>query len=155
MRKFAVVKDEFLKYDVKAEDVKMPRRATVASVAYDFYSPIDYVLMPNETKLIFTNIKFYAEEDEGLFLATSSGMGKKEVMLAQGIGVIESDYVDNPTNDGNVGFMLFNHGSQPYEIKKGDKLGHAWFQKFLTVDDEIPPTAVRTGGFGSTLKNNK
>ena len=152
MRKFAVVKDEFLKYDVKAEDIKLPVRATRTSVAYDCYSPIDEVVNPNETKLIFTNVKAYFNDDEGLFLATTSGMGKKGVILAQGIGVIESDYAGNISNDGNLGFMLYNHGSNPYEIKKGDKIGQAWFQKFLTVDDEVPPTAVRTGGFGSTVK---
>ncbi len=152
MRKFAVVKDEFLKYDVEADEIKLPVRATRTSVAYDCYSPIDEVINPNETKLIFTNVKAYFNDDEGLFLATTSGMGKKGVILAQGIGVIESDYADNVSNDGNLGFMLYNHGSTPYEIKKGDKIGQAWFQKFLTVDDEVPPTAVRTGGFGSTVK---
>lgn len=152
MRKFAVVKDEFLKYGVTKEEIKMPVRATRTSVAYDCYSPIDEVINPNETKLIFLNIKAYFNDDEGMFLATTSGMGKKGIILAQGIGVIESDYADNISNDGNIGFMLYNHGSTPYEIKKGDKIGQIWFQKFLTVDDEIPPTAVRTGGFGSTVK---
>ena len=152
MRKFAVVKDEFLKYDVKGEDIKLPVRATRTSVAYDCYSPIDEVINPGETKLIFTNVKAYFNDDEGLFLATTSGMGKKGIVLAQGIGVIESDYADNVSNDGNLGFMLYNHGTTAYEVKAGDKIGQAWFQKFLTVDDEVPPTAVRTGGFGSTVK---
>ena len=152
MRKFVVVRDEFLKYGVSKESIKLPIRMTRTSVCYDTYSPIDYVLQPGETKLIFTNVKAYFNDDEGMFLATSSGMGKKQIMLAQGIGIIESDYVDNESNDGNIGFMLFNHGTEPYVINAGDKIGHIWFQKFLTVDDEVPPTAVRKGGFGSTLK---
>ena len=152
MRKFAVVKDEFLKYDVKGEDIKLPVRATRTSVAYDCYSPIDEVINPGETKLIFTNVKAYFNDDEGLFLATTSGMGKKGIVLAQGFGVIESDYADNVSNDGNLGFMLHNLSEEPYQIAVGDKIGQGYFMKFLTVDDEAEITNVRKGGFGSTVK---
>ena len=43
-------------------------------------------------------------------------------MVSQGLGIIEGDYADNDNNDGNIGFMLFNHGKNPYEIKAGDKI---------------------------------
>lgn len=152
MRKFEVVKDEFIKYGVKAEEIKIPVRATRTSVAYDVYSPIDEVIPAGETKLIFSNLKAYYNDDEVLYMATSSGMGKRGLMLAQGVALIESDYVDNPTNDGNLGFMLYNHSKEDIIIKKGDKIGHCWFGKFLVVDDEVPPVDVRTGGFGSTNK---
>ncbi|MBR2467684.1 MAG: dUTP diphosphatase [Clostridia bacterium] len=152
MRKFAVVKDEFLKYGVSADEIKIPVRATRTSVAYDVYSPIDEVIPAGETKTIFSNLKAYFNDDEVLYLATTSGMGKRGLMLAQGIGVIESDYADNVSNDGNLGFMLYNHSDNEIVIKKGDKIGQCWFAKFLVVDDEVPPTGVRTGGFGSTKK---
>ena len=152
MRKFAKIRDEFLKYGQKPEDIKMPVRATKHSVCYDCYSPIDKVINPGETELIFINVKAYCNHDEGFVLATTSGMGKREIMLSQGIGIIESDYADNEGNDGNIGFMLYNHGKNPYEIKKGDKIGQIYFFKFLTVDDEEEITTIRTGGFGSTLK---
>lgn len=152
MRKFAKIRDEFLKYGQKAEDIKMPVRATKHSVCYDCYSPIDKVIMPGETETIFLNVKAYCNHDEGFALATTSGMGKREMMVSQGLGIIEGDYADNDNNDGNIGFMLFNHGKNPYEIKAGDKIGHIYFFKFLTVDDEEEITTVRTGGFGSTNK---
>ena len=152
MRKFAVVKDEFLKYGVKAEDIKIPVRATRTSVAYDVYSPIQETIAPGETKLIFSNLKAYFEDDEVLYIATTSGMGKRGLMLAQGVAVIESDYADNVSNDGNLGFMLYNHSANEIVINKGDKIGQCWFAKFLVVDDEETPTGVRTGGFGSTKK---
>jgi dUTP pyrophosphatase len=152
MRKFVKIKDEFLKYGQKAEDIKMPVRATKYSVGYDFYSPIDYVLKPNETKLIFTNIKATFNGDEGLILAVTSGMGKRGVILANGIGIIECDYYSNPNNDGNLGFMLHNISEEDYEIKCGDKIGQGFFIKYYTVDDEEEITTIRTGGFGSTNK---
>ena len=152
MRKFAVVKDQFLKYDVKADEIKIPVRATRTSVAYDVYSPITVEIPSGETKLIFSNLKAYFEDDEVLYMATTSGMGKRGLMLAQGVAVIESDYADNESNDGNLGFMLYNHSKDTIVINKGDKIGQCWFAKFLVVDDEVPQTGVRTGGFGSTKK---
>ena len=150
MRKFVPVKDEFKKYN--NDEIKMPVRATKHSVCYDFYSPIDETINPGETKLIFTNVKAYFNTDEGLFLATTSGMGKKGIVLAQGIGIIESDYADNESNDGNLGFLLHNSSENPYVVKTGDKIGQGFFTKFYTVDDEEEITTVRKGGFGSTVK---
>ena len=152
MRKFAKIKDEFLKYGQKSEDIKMPVRATKHAVCYDCYSPIDIIVNPGETELIFTNVKAYCNSDEGFILASTSGMGKRGIILANGIGIIESDYADNESNDGNIGFMLHNIGKNPYEVKVGDKIGQIFFFKFLTVDDEAEVTTVRKGGFGSTNK---
>ena len=150
MRKFAPVKDEFKKYN--KDEVKMPVRATKHSVCYDCYSPIDETVNPGETKLIFTNIKATFEHDEGLFLASTSGLGKRGIILANGIGIIESDYYNNESNDGNLGFMLHNLSEEEYQINVGDKIGQGYFMKFLTVDDEAEITTVRKGGFGSTVK---
>ncbi len=152
MRKFAKIKDEHLKYGQNPEDIKLPKRATKHSVCYDCYSPIDVTIEPNEMELIFLNVKAYCNTDEGFMLATTSGMGKKGIVCSQGVGIIESDYADNENNDGNIGFMLYNHSKIPYEIKVGDKIGQIFFFKYLTVDDEEEITTVRTGGFGSTNK---
>lgn len=150
MRKFAIVKDEFIMYNQKKEDIKIPVRKTKHSVCYDCYSPIDIDIEPGDTQLIFTNVKAYCNSDEGFILASTSGLGKKGIILANGIGIIESDYADNEGNDGNIGFMLHNIGKQTYHVNSGDKIGQLFFFKFLTVDDEPEITAVRKGGFGST-----
>lgn len=150
MRKFEVVKDEFIKYGVT--EITLPKRATKTSVGYDFYSPIDAVIKPKESLLIWTNVKAMFEPDVALVLAVTSGMGKHNITLANAIGVIESDYYGNISNDGNLGFRLYNFGNEDYVIKKGDKIGQGLFFHFLTVDNEVPPTAQRTGGFGSTNK---
>ena len=150
MRKFEKVKDLFIMYNQKPEDIKMPVRKTKHSVCYDCYSPIDEIIEPGETKLIFTNVKAYCNSDEGFILASTSGLGKKGIILANGIGIVESDYADNESNDGNIGFMLHNIGKTTYKVNSGDKIGQIFFFKFLTVDDEQEITTKRTGGFGST-----
>lgn len=131
----------------------MPNRATKNSAGYDFYSPIDVVIEPNSAKLIFTNIKACFEPDEVLILCSTSGMGKRGVVLANGIGIIDADYYNNDNNEGNIGFMLRNLGGEPYVVKIGDKIGQGIFTKFLKVDNEEEVTAQRVGGFGSTVKN--
>lgn len=150
MRKFEVVKSEFIKYN--NPNITLPVRATKTAVGYDFYSPIDTVIPAGESELIWTNVKAQFGPTEGLILAVTSGMGKNNVTLANAIGVIESDYYGNVSNDGNLGFRLHNYGKQDYVIKTGDKIGQGFFFHFLVVDDEVAPTNVRTGGFGSTNK---
>ncbi len=151
MRCFEKVRKDAIQYGV--ETIKLPIRATKNSVGYDFYSPIDAVIEPGETKLIFTNVKARFNPNEGLILAVTSGMGKRGVILANGIGIIECDYCDNESNDGNLGFMLHNISTNQYIIKAGDKIGQGFFFNFLTVDNEAKITTIRKGGFGSTNKN--
>ena len=150
MRKFEVVKKEALKYDIVPQ--KMPARATKTSAGYDFYSPIDITIMPKTMEMIWTNIKAQFEPDEVLLLCVTSGMGKNGIMVANTLGVIDSDYYGNISNDGNMGFRLYNYSDQPYVIKAGDKIGQGVFMKYLTVDDEEEITTERVGGFGSTVK---
>lgn len=151
MRKFEVVRQDAIKYGVVP--TKMPARATKHSAGYDIYSPIDVVVEPQKMEMIWTNIKAQFGQDEVLILCVTSGMGKHAIMLANTIGVIDSDYYGNISNDGNLGFRLYNFGTEPYVIKAGDKIGQGIFVKYLTVDDEQEVTQTRVGGYGSTVKN--
>ena len=150
MRKFEVVRDDAIQYNIIPQ--KMPQRATKHSAGYDVYSPIDMSIPPKSMAMIWTNVKARFETDEVLLLCVTSGMGKHGIMLANTLGVIDCDYYGNVSNDGNLGFRLYNFGTEPYEIKAGDKIGQGIFVKYLTVDDEKEITAQRVGGFGSTVK---
>lgn len=147
MRCFEIVKDEFRKNS--NVDIKLPTRATEHSAGYDFYSPIDITIQPNESVMIWTDIKANMYYDNALLLIPRSSMGKHPIMISNTVGLIDSDYYNNESNDGNIGFRLLNIGSTPYEIKIGDRIGQGVFIKYGTVknDDAI---GVRSGGFGST-----
>lgn len=149
MRKFEIVSKR-----TSDCEIKMPKRATKNSAGYDFYSTVDCVIAPNECKLIFSDIKATFEPDEVLILCSTSGMGKRGIVLANGIGVIDADYYNNENNEGNLGFMLRNLGTEPYKVNVGDKIGQGIFTKFYTVDNEEEITTSRTGGFGSTNKKD-
>jgi dUTP pyrophosphatase len=148
-RFFEIVKDEFRKND---GEIKLPTRATQHSAGYDFYSPVEVTIQPNESVLIFTDVKAHMYYDNALMLIPRSSMGKHPVMIANTVGLIDCDYYGNSDNDGNIGFRLLNLGTTPYEIKVGDRIGQGVFIKYGTVKDD-KATETRVGGYGSTNAN--
>jgi len=149
MRFFEVIKDEFRKNE---GEIKLPTRATEHSAGYDFYSPVDVTIQPNESVMIWTDVKAHMYYDNVLLLFVRSSMGKHPVVIANGTGVIDADYHGNESNDGNIGFRLLNLGNTPYEIKVGDRIGQGVFVKYGTIVDDSTNTK-RTGGIGSTNSN--
>lgn len=101
--------------------------------------------------MIWTDIKAYFNPDEALLINVRSSMGKHGIMLANTQGWIESDYVDNPSNEGNIGICLYNTSDMPYEVKIGDRIAQGMFVKYLITDNDNA-TGERLGGFGSTNK---
>lgn len=132
-------------------EIKLPTRSDSRSAGYDFYSPVNITIMPNESKLFFTDVKACMNEDEVLMLYVRSSMGKIPVVIANGTGIIDSSYFSNPSNDGNIGFRLLNLGDEPYVINVGDRIGQGVFSKYLITDDDNA-SGERTGGFGSSGK---
>ena len=146
MRYFEVVKNEHRKNE---GEIKLPTRATEHSAGYDFYSPVDVTIPPHEMVMIWTDVKAHMYYDNALMIIPRSSMGKQPVMIANTVGLIDSDYYGNESNDGNIGFRLLNLGDTPYEIKAGDRIGQGVFIKYGTVKDDNV-TQTRTGGYGST-----
>ena len=147
MRYFEIVKDEYRKNP--NVDIKRPTRGSKNSAGYDFYSPVDAVIQPNEMVMIWTDVKTHMYYDNALIIIPRSSMGKHPIMISNTIGLIDSDYYGNESTDGNIGFRLFNLGTTPYEIKVGDRIGQGIFIKYGTVKDDNT-TTERKGGFGST-----
>lgn len=131
--------------------ITLPTRATKSSIAYDFYSPIDTVINPMQSVMIWTDIKAKFNTDEALLINVRSSMGKQPIMIANTQGWIESDYYSNLDNDGNIGIRLFNLGTEPYFIKAGDRIAQGMFIKYLEADNGNTEQE-RTGGFGSSGK---
>ena len=129
----------------------MPTRATKHSIAYDLYSPVDITIQPHTSEMFWTDIKAYFGTDEALLINVRSSMGKIPIMIANTQGWIESDYADNPSNEGNIGMRLYNLGEEPYHIAAGDRIAQGMFIKYLTTDDDHA-SAERVGGIGSSGK---
>lgn len=148
MRKIEKVKDSAIMYG--QSDVIIPKRSTKFSAGYDIYSPIDIVIPAGEIVTIWSNIKACCNENECILLLVRSSLGRKDICLANSVGLIDCDYYSNPDNDGNIGVSLKNRGSADYQINKNDKIAQLLFMPYLTVDDEEETNAIRNSGFGST-----
>lgn len=137
--------------------INLPVRKTKFSAGYDIEAAEDIVI-PSFKKgmaptLIKTGLKAYMQGDEYLKLCNrSSNPKKKGLILANSIGVVDSDYYENPDNDGHIMFAFYNIKDEDTVIKKGEAIGQAIFEKFLTVDNDIAE-GTRMGGFGSTSAN--
>ena len=130
----------------------LPTRGTKNSAGYDFYSPDEYMVKPNEIVKIWTDVKAYMQSDEFLMLNVRSSMGGK-FMLANTIGIVDSDYYSNSNNDGNIGIFLKNISDQTQLIKQGERIGQGLFLKYLTTDNDDFISETRKGGHGSTNAN--
>ena len=136
--------------------INLPERKTKFSAGYDVEAAEDCIIPSfkkgDKPTLVKTGIKAYMQDDEVLILCNrSSNAGKKGLVMANGIGIIDKDYYGNPDNDGHFMFSFFNIKEEDIEIKKGDVIGQAIFQKYLVTDDDSAE-GERVGGFGSTSK---
>jgi dUTP pyrophosphatase len=134
-------------------DIKLPKRSTTHSAGYDFYSPED-VFIPGKGIVTYvkTGVKAKMQEDEFLMLCNrSSNPKKKELVLINGVGVVDSDYYSNPDNDGEICFAMSSLNEAGSTIKKGEKIGQGIFLKYYTTEDDSA-NGKRSGVFGSTGK---
>ncbi len=101
--------------------------------------------------LVPTGIKAYMQPDEFLMLANrSSNPLKRSLILPNGVGIVDADYYNNSSNEGEIFFQLINFGLKDQQIKQGEKIGQGIFIPFRLADDEQTPSLTRQGGFGSS-----
>ena len=156
MRKFEVISEKeyekVLKDKCEYSDIKIPVRSTKTSAGYDFISPFAFELQPGETIKVPSGIKVAMNEDEFLAILVRSSMGfKYNIRLCNQVGIVDSDYYNNPDNEGHMFIALKNEGDKVFSVEKGDRYAQGIFQKFLVTDDD-EASGERTGGFGSTNK---
>lgn len=82
-------------------------------------------------------------------IAARSGLGiKRGITLANGIGVIDSDY------RGEIHVGLRNSSGVPFTVNDGDRIAQMMFLPVLTanfiVSESLDDTERGSGGFGST-----
>lgn len=162
MRRFEKISYEQFKKDIHGSDTlyqayALPTRATKCSAAYDFKTIQALEILPGETKNIPTGVKAQMNDDEVLMVVVRSSMGfHYNIRLVNQVGIIDGDYYNNSDNEGHIWIKLQNEGTIPFRIEAGVGIAQGMFTKFLTVDhEEFQEKNIRTGGFGSTNKEEK
>lgn len=128
----------------------MPKRSTAKSAGYDFFVPEDTVCKAHEITMVKSGVKAYMEDDETLLLFNrSSNPKKKGLIILNGVGVVDSDYADNPDNEGEIAGLFYNMRDEDVILKAGEKMMQGVFVKYgITADDNA--IGERKGGWGST-----
>lgn len=136
------------------KDIILPRRSTMSSAGYDFFAPEAFVVEPKQQTVIHTGVKAFMLPSETLEVYIRSSIGiKKNIMLANQVGLIDSDYYGNPDNDGEIVICLYNYGEYAQGFDKGDKIAQGVFRPYLDCGEESETVdTTRTGGIGSTGK---
>ena len=156
MRKFEKISFEQFKKDIGDDRMlydsyELPKRSTKRSAGYDIKSLEDGVIKPGEAMTFKTGLKVCMNDDECLYILSRSSQGYKyNVCLMNSVGLIDSDFYNNPSNEGHFSVRLVNFGTDDFIVKRGDKIAQGVFSKYLTIDDEEDIEGERTGGLGST-----
>lgn len=137
-------------YQMNEIKFELPKRSTKNSGGYDFVVPEDTICKSHEITMVKSGVKAYFPDDEVLLLFNrSSNPKKKGLIILNGVGVVDSDYVDNSDNEGEIAGLFYNMLDEDVVLKAGEKMMQGIFVKFEITDDDNAE-GKRSGGWGST-----
>ncbi len=128
----------------------LPQKQTAGSAGYDLAACLEEPLTIPPGEMEMVPLGFAAELPQGLagFVFSRSGLGARGLVVAQGVGVIDSDY--------RGGWMvpLRNLSPQAVTVEPGQRIAQVVFlavaEPVLAEAGDLPPTSRGLGGFGST-----
>lgn len=134
------------------DGIELPVYATQGSAGVDLKSSEEnFLLFPQERRLVHTGLFIEIPEGYEGQVRPRSGLAIKHgITVLNSPGTVDSDY------RGEVCVILYNSSSDPYQVKKGDKIAQMVFAKveqmeFVMVSD-LSETERGEGGFGHTDK---
>lgn len=141
-----------LKIKKVKDNAKIPKIATSGAAGMDLYACITekITVEPQKISVIPTGIAIELPNPSvAAFVYARSGLGIKHgICLANGVGVIDSDYT------GEVCVGLINQFDEPYQIQPGERIAQLAVLPILCPVIEAVDTLTQTqrgaGGFGST-----
>jgi dUTP pyrophosphatase len=130
--------------------VSLPQYATPGSAAFDVAASEDLTIAPGEVRLVPTGLVI--EVPPGMFLgmfARSSTPLKRGLIVANGVGVVDSDYC-GPTDELKV--PVLNFTDRPVHLSVGDRIAQGIILPApqVTWEEVSAIRAESRGGFGST-----
>ncbi len=140
-----------MKIKIKRVDKKLalPKAHTDRAAAFDLYTRETTTIPARGIGYVPLNNVIATPDGYFLMLAARSGLHKRGLMLANGIGIIDPDFV----GDGDeLKGVVYNFTGQPVTVEKGDRLIQGTFIKvsdWSWEEVESMPHKDR-GAFGTT-----
>ncbi len=127
----------------------MPRKAHASDAAYDLRAARDLTLAPSAYMAVPTGVHIELPADYVADVRPRSGLALKHgVTVLNAPGTIDSGY------RGEIQAILINHGSEPFEIRRGDRIAQMLFLRLpaceLTPSSALSASDRGEAGFGST-----
>ncbi len=141
-----------VKIKLLSETATVPTRATDGSAGYDLRADIakPQTLHPGEIAAVPTGVAIaLPDKNYVAVVCARSGLAIKHgIALANGVGIIDSDY------RGELKVGLINLGASDFIIEPNERIAQMLIMPVLTpklkVCDNISETERGSGGFGST-----
>src|SRR5262245_16423872 len=129
--------------------VPLPMYASPGAAAFDLAAAEEAEIPPRAIRLIGTGLVFAVPDGHFLAIfARSSTPLKRGLAVANGVGVLDSDYC-GPTDELKI--QLLNITDAPIHVNVGDRLAQGIVLQAPRVEFvEGQTTAQSRGGFGST-----
>jgi dUTP pyrophosphatase len=129
---------------------RLPQYETSGAAGFDLAAVADATVEPGRVALVPTGLVI--KVPEGMFLgifARSSTPVKRGLMVANGVGVIDSDYC-GATDEVKIAVMNFTNA--PVTVKAGDRIAQGIFLAAPSVEwmETADVTDGVRGGFGSS-----
>jgi dUTP pyrophosphatase len=135
-------------------DAILPRIATAGSAGADLSLRLDAPVTIHPGERMILPLGFAAAVPAGyvgLVCARSSLSAKEGIALANGVGVVDSDY------RGEWRVALINHSDKDYLLHHGDRIAQVLIipteTPLFTEVAELDDTGRGEGGYGSTGRN--
>jgi dUTP pyrophosphatase len=129
--------------------VPLPAYATAGSAGFDLTAAHDVEIPPREIRLVGTGLVMKVPDGHFLaIVARSSTPLKRGLMVANGVGVIDSDYC-GPADE--IKIQLINVTNASVVVRRGDRIAQGVLLPAPRLTfEESETTATSRGGFGST-----
>jgi dUTP pyrophosphatase len=130
--------------------VGLPEPATGGAAGFDLSAAADLEIPPHTIRLVGTGLVIGVPDGHflGIFARSSTPL-KRGLMVANGVGIIDSDYCGP---DDEIKIQVLNITDAPVKVARGDRLAQGILLPAPRVEwdevEDITPTS--RGGFGST-----
>jgi dUTP pyrophosphatase len=130
--------------------VPLPAYASIGAAGFDLASRVDMVVESGEVALVPTGLVIEVPQAHllGVFARSSTPL-KRGLMVANGVGVVDSDYCGSKDE---IKIEVLNFTALPVSIARGDRLAQGIILPFARAEwiEGDGSSAPTRGGFGST-----
>ncbi len=132
-----------------SKDIPLPEYQTKGAAGFDLHARQTIEIPPQKVGYVPLNVAVETPPGHFLLIAARSSTHKKGLILANGIGIGDSDFCGD---EDEYKAAYLNFTDTPVVIEKGERIAQGIFVKYETanwVETEVMGNKTR-GGFGST-----